>query len=126
MDPENEGPNLHQADRLPEAAGHEEWSDFWVTEMRAEQDKETSGDHLAMMTSMSGFKLAVSFLFNSATEAMATATRRAREVTVLSILWTIQPSKLCKPGVVNDEREQEQCPHSSESGNLFPNLSRDD
>ena len=94
--------------------------------MRAEQDKETSGDHLAMMTSMSGFKFAVSFLFNSATEIMATATRRAREVTVLSILWTIQPSKLCKPGVVNDEREQEQCPHSSESGNLFPNLSRDD
>ena len=94
--------------------------------MRAEQDKETSGDHLAMMTSMSGLKFAVSFLFNSATEVMATATRRAREVTVLSILWTIQPSKLCKPGVVNDEREQEQCPHSSESGNLFPNLSRDD
>ena len=27
---------------------------------------------------------------------------------------------------MNDEREQEQCPHSSESGNLFPNLSRDD
>ena len=50
--------------------------------MRAEQDKETSGDHLAM----SGFKFAVSFLFNSATEAMAKATRRAREVTVLSIL----------------------------------------
>ena len=50
--------------------------------MRAEQDKETSGVHLAMMTSMSGFKLAVSFLFNSATEAMATATRRALEVTV--------------------------------------------
>ena len=50
------------------------------------QDKETSGDHLAMMTSMSGFKFAVSFLFNSATEAMARATRRAREVTVLSIL----------------------------------------
>ena len=49
--------------------------------MRAEQDKET-----AMMTSMSGFKFAVSLLFNSATEAMATATRRAREVTVLSIL----------------------------------------
>ena len=41
---------------------------------------------LAMMTSMSGFKFAVSFLFNSATEAMVTATRRAREVTVLSIL----------------------------------------
>ena len=37
--------------------------------MRAEQDKETSEDHLAMMTSMSGFKFAVSFLFNSATEA---------------------------------------------------------
>ena len=54
--------------------------------MRAEQDKEMSGDHLAMMTSMSGFQFAVSFLFNSATEAMATATRRAREVTVLSIL----------------------------------------
>ena len=54
--------------------------------MRAEQDKETSGDNLAMMTSMSGFKFAVSFLFNSATEAMATATRRALEVTVLSIL----------------------------------------
>ena len=54
--------------------------------MRAEQDKETSGVHLAMMTSMSGFKFAVSFLFNSATEAMATATRRALEVTVLSIL----------------------------------------
>ena len=49
-------------------------------------DVMTSGDHLAMMTSMSGFKFAVSFLFNSATEAMATATRRAREVTVLSIL----------------------------------------
>ena len=55
--------------------------------MRAEQDKETSGDHLAMMTSMSGFKFAVSLLFNSATEAMATATRRAREVTVLSIFF---------------------------------------
>ena len=54
--------------------------------MQAEQDKETSGDHLATMTSMSGFKFAVSFLFNSATEVMATATRRAREVTVLSIL----------------------------------------
>ena len=54
--------------------------------MRAEQDKETSGVHLAMMTAMSGFKLGVSFLFNSATEAMATVTRRAREVTVLSIL----------------------------------------
>ena len=54
--------------------------------MRAEQDKEKSGDHLAMMTSMSGFKFAVFFLFNSATEAMATATRRADEVTVLSIL----------------------------------------
>ena len=53
--------------------------------MRVEQDKKTS-DHLAMMTSMSGFKFAVSFLFNSATEAMATATRRALEVTVLSIL----------------------------------------
>ena len=39
--------------------------------MRAEQDKETPGDHLAMMTSMSVFKFAVSFLFNSATEAMA-------------------------------------------------------
>ena len=38
--------------------------------MRAEQDKETSGVHLAMMTSMSGFKLAVSFLFNWATEAI--------------------------------------------------------
>ena len=52
--------------------------------MRVEQDKETS-DHLAMMTSMSGFKFVISFLFNSA-EAMATATRRALEVTVLSIL----------------------------------------
>ena len=49
--------------------------------MRAEQDKETSGVHLAMMTSLSGFKLTVSFLFNSATEAMATATRRALEHT---------------------------------------------
>ena len=78
--------------------------------MRAEQDKETSGVHLAMMTSMSGFKFAVSFLFNAATEAMA----------------TIQPSKLCKPGVVNDERMHEKCPHSFESGNLFPNLSWDD
>ena len=54
--------------------------------MQAEQDKEMSGDHLAVMTSMSGFKFAVSFLFSSATEAMATATRRAREVTVLSTL----------------------------------------
>ena len=53
--------------------------------MQAEQDKETSGYHLAMLTPMSGFKFAVSFLFNLATEAMATATRRAREVTVLSI-----------------------------------------
>ena len=33
--------------------------------MRAEQDKETSGDHLAKMTSMSGFKFAVFSLFNS-------------------------------------------------------------
>ena len=54
--------------------------------MRVEQDKETSGDHLAMMTSMSGFKFAVSFRFNSAIEAMATATRRDRAVTVSSIL----------------------------------------
>ena len=54
--------------------------------MQAEQDKEASGDHLAMMTSMSGFKSAVSFHFNSATEAMATAIRRACEVTVLCIL----------------------------------------
>ena len=54
--------------------------------MQVEQDKETSGDHMAMMRSMSGFKFGVSFLFNSATEAMATATRRALEVTVLSIL----------------------------------------
>ena len=63
--------------------------------MRAEQNKETSGDFLADMTSISGFKSALSFLFNSITEAMATATRRAREVTVLGILWTIQPSKFC-------------------------------
>ena len=54
--------------------------------MWAEQVKETSGDHLAKMISMSGIKFAVSLLFNLATEAMATATRRAREVTVLSIL----------------------------------------
>ena len=78
-----------------EAARHEEWSDYWATEMWAEQDKETSGDHLAKMTSMSGFKFAVFFLFNSATEALATTTRRAHEVTILSILWTIQPHKLC-------------------------------
>ena len=63
--------------------------------MRAEQDKKTSGDHLAKMIYMSGFKFEVSFLFNSATEVMAAATRGAREVRVLSILWTIQPSKLC-------------------------------
>ena len=48
--------------------------------------KRMSGDHLATKPSMSGFKFAVSFLFNSATEAMATAAKRAREVTVLSIL----------------------------------------
>ena len=41
--------------------------------MRAEQNKETSGDFLADMTSISGFKSAVSFLFNSITHAMATA-----------------------------------------------------
>ena len=65
----------------------------------AEQNKETSGDFLADMTSVSGFKSAVSFLFNSITEAMATATRMAREVTVLGILWTIQPSKFCSLNV---------------------------
>ena len=67
--------------------------------MRAEQNKETSGDFLADMTSISGFKSAVSFLFNSITEVMATATRRAREVTVLDILSTIQPSKFCSLNV---------------------------
>ena len=41
--------------------------------MWTEQNKETSGDFLADMTSFSGFKSAVSFLFNSITEAMATA-----------------------------------------------------
>ena len=49
--------------------------------MLAEQDKEKSGDRWAKMTSMTDSKIAVSFLFNSATEAMATATTRAREVT---------------------------------------------
>ena len=48
--------------------------------MVAEQDKEKSGDRWAKMTSMTDSKIAVSFLFNSATEAMATATTRAREV----------------------------------------------
>ena len=48
--------------------------------MLAEQDKEKSGDRWAKMTSMTDSKIAVSFLFNSATEAMATATTRAREV----------------------------------------------
>ena len=67
--------------------------------MRAEQNKETSGDFLADMTSISGFKSAVSFLFSLITEAMATATRRAREVTVLDILSTIQPSKFCSLNV---------------------------
>ena len=49
--------------------------------MLAEQDKEKSGDRWAKMTSMTDSKIAVSFLFNSATEAMATATTRSREVT---------------------------------------------
>merc|ERR1719454_1884301 len=48
--------------------------------MLAEQDKEKSGDRWAKMTSMTDSKIAVNFLFNSATEAMATATTRAREV----------------------------------------------
>merc|ERR1712013_487587 len=48
--------------------------------MLAEQDKEKSIDRWAKMTSMTDSKIAVSFLFNSATEAMATATTRAREV----------------------------------------------
>ena len=51
--------------------------------MLAEQDKEKSGDRWAKMTSMTDSKIAVSFLFNSATEAMATATTRAREVVVI-------------------------------------------
>ena len=51
--------------------------------MVAEQDKEKSGDRWAKMTSMTDSKIAVSFLFNSATEAMATATTRAREVIVI-------------------------------------------
>ena len=53
--------------------------------MVAEQDKEKSGDRWAKMTSMTDSKIAVSFLFNSATEAMATATTRAREVINLSL-----------------------------------------
>ena len=44
-------------------------------------EKEKLGDRWAKMTSMTDSKIAVSFLFNSATEAMATATTRAREVT---------------------------------------------
>ena len=51
--------------------------------MLAEQDKEKSGDRWAKMTSMTDSKIAVSFLFSSATEAMATATTRAREVVVI-------------------------------------------
>ena len=53
--------------------------------MVAEQDKEKSGDRWAKMTSMTDSKIAVSFLFNSATEAMATATTRAREVINLAL-----------------------------------------
>ena len=78
--------------------------------MRAKQDKETSGDHLAKMISMSGFKFAVSFLFNSATEAMAAATRGARgngfKYIVDNSTFQALLSKR-KPGVVNDEREPE-------------------
>ena len=56
--------------------------------MLAEQDKEKSGDRWAKMTSMTDSKIAVSFLFNSATEAMATATTRAREVTAfIACCW---------------------------------------
>ena len=54
--------------------------------MQAEQDRETSGDFLADMLSISVIKSAFSFLLNSITEAMAAATKRAREVTVLGIL----------------------------------------
>ena len=49
----------------------------------AEQDKEKSGDRWTKMTSMADSKIAVSFLFNSATKAMTTATTRAREVVVI-------------------------------------------
>ena len=49
----------------------------------AEQDKEKSGDRWTKMTSMTDSKMAVSFLFNSATKAMTTATTRAREVVVI-------------------------------------------
>ena len=54
--------------------------------MQAKQDKQTSGEFLADMTSISVIKSAFSFLLNSITEAMAAATKRAREVTVLGIL----------------------------------------
>ena len=51
------------------------------------KERETLAEKIQKLkVPMSGFKFAVSFLFNSATEAMATATRRALEVTVLSIL----------------------------------------
>ena len=51
--------------------------------MKAEGDvvastKEAEQAGQQVIKEMSGFKFAVSFLFNSATEAMATATRRAR------------------------------------------------
>ena len=46
----------------------------------AEQDKEKSGDRWSKMTSMNDAKLAISYLFNSATESMASVHQRQQEV----------------------------------------------
>ena len=48
--------------------------------MLAEQDKEKSGDRWTKITSMTDAKLAVAYLFNNATEALATAATKSQEI----------------------------------------------
>ena len=54
-------------------------SDLQKEIMLAEQDKEKSGDRWTKITSMTDAKLAVAYLFNSATESLASAAVKAQE-----------------------------------------------
>merc|ERR1719369_1355339 len=77
----------------------------------SEQHKEKSGDRWAKMTSMTDSKIAVSFLFNSATEAMATATTRAREVRELK---SQMEELMANLGAQKEKLSQQQLEHETE------------
>merc|ERR1719369_1996113 len=77
----------------------------------SEQHKEKSGDRWAKMTSMTDSKIAVSFLFNSATEAMATATTRAREVRELK---SQMEELMANLGAQKEKLSQQKLEHETE------------